>query len=1319
MSASLFLMISLAVTSQGKPTEQPSPDVLFRKENLMAWCIVPFDSKKRNPVDRAKMLKDLGFTKFAYDWRDEHIPTFDQEIAELKKNGVELSAFWFPASLNPQAKKILEALERNKIHTQLWVSMGDPAPGKDQATKVQAACNQIRPIAEAARKIGCSVGLYNHGGWFGEPENQAQILEQIKETNVGIVYNLHHGHDHIDNFLPLFKRIQPWLFCVNINGMDRMGDKQNRKILQLGQGEKDLELLNMILKSGYKGPIGILGHTNYDAELTLRDNLDGLDWLVKQMKKEKGAEKPTPRTPVPARKVSQLPTPPPAAVAPGLVTYKQIPYNEDLVKSILSEAQTKGNSARGAMVFSSAKYACVSCHKVGLQGGQVGPELTAIANCIKPHEIVEGVLWPSKQIKDEYRAYSVVTSSGKVLQGYKVKETPAELLFREASTAKEIKLKRDEIEEIKEVGSLMPAGIAEAMTADERRDLVKFLLDLGKDPKAVNLMPQMQMAAMKAATFEYTREPIDKSASPLWEAFVNRERLYDFYVKQANYFAAKTDRPLLVEAFPGLDSGKHGHWGNQNEETWKSSNWNKADLGRVMSGIFRAPGVMVPRGIAVLLGEQGELATCFNPENLNYESLWQGGFLSFSSIRHGFMDGIKPAGTMLPPPLPNKPGKTFSYHGFHLHGNRVLFSYAIDGVEYLDSPWVKDGKFFREVAPRKGHPLEALLKGGPIRFAQKIQGKITLGIGTPYAIDTIEVPFENPSRLPFFPGDLAFLSDGTGLVCTMQGDVWRVEGLDKLSSIVTWRRVASGLHHALGMIVHDDIPYVLGRDQITKLYDLNNDGEYDFHECFSNAYKTSPSGHDFICGLVREKNGSFCFASSNQGAVRVSPDGKSAEIIATGFRNPDGIGLTPDGKLTVPCSEGDWTPSSMICEIRKDGFYGAGGPRNKMPPDLPLIYLPRGIDNSSGGQIAVDSDKWGPLKNLMVHFSFGACSHMLLLRDEVNGKPQGAVVPLPGEFNSGAHRGKFHPIDGQLYVAGMQGWGTYAKNEGSFQRVRYTGAPVQLPTAIHSHANGIFLRFSSPVDREIISKTTSRLALAWNYRYSPTYGSAEYSPSHFGLRGHDVLDTPNVHVLADGKSIFIEIPELQPVNQLLLHLKVGPGAPVHLFATVHELDKDFTSFPGYQPRQKVIRPHPIHSDLAVAVKTNPNKWKYPIGGTRAIKIEAGPNLSFAPNLIKAKPGELLALTFQNPDVVPHNLAIIKPGTLSAVGMLANQLISDPLAIVRHYVPDSTDVIVHTDVVMPSDKFTIYFKAPEKKGNYPIICTFPGHWMVMNGSLVIE
>ncbi|MSR31316.1 MAG: c-type cytochrome [Gemmataceae bacterium] len=1316
MTESLLLMFSLALAGQGRPAEQLNPDSLYRKENLVAWCIVPFDAKKRTPAQRAEMLKRLGFQKFAYDWRDEHIPTFDEEIAQLKKQGIELTAFWFPGGLNSQAKKILEALERNQVRTQLWISMGDPAPGKGQPEKLKAIVEQIRPIAAAAKKIGCSVGLYNHGGWFGEPENQAQIMQLLNEPNVGIVYNLHHGHDHLERFTLAFKKIQPWLFCVNINGMDAQGDKTGRKILQLGQGEKDLELLQAILKTGYKGPIGILGHTQHDAGLTLHDNLDGLAWLVKKMKKEPAGAKPVPRTPVPNRVAPPPPkpltqTPPPA--------FKEIPYNPQMASALLAEAKEKGDSANGARVFASAKYACVSCHKVGAQGGQIGPELTAIATCIQPQEIVEGLLWPSRQIKDEYKAWSLVTSKGKFLQGYKLKDNGKEIVLKEASTSKEWNLNKDDIEEMKEVGSLMPVGIAEAMTPIERRDLVKFLLDLGKDPKAVGLMPAMRPMDMKPATFTYLRDPLEKAAWPSWESFVNRERLYDFYFKQAAHFASLEKRPLLVEAFPGLDMGKHGHWGNQNEETWKSSNWNKADLGRVLSGVFRGPGVMVPRAVCVLLGDQGEMAVCFNPETLNYETLWQGGFLSFSNIRHGFMDGLRPVGTILPLPSGRKLDKPFTYHGFYRHGNRVIFAYSIDGVEYLDSPWVREGKYHREVAPRKVHSLAPVLNAPPMRFPQKITGKISLGKGSPYAIDTIEVPFENPWKAPFYPGDLAFLANGAGLVCTMQGDVWRVDGLEPSSTQATWKKVASGMHQALGMVVHNDAPYVLGRDQITRLHDLNNDGEYDFHECFCNAYKTSPSGHDFLCGLVRASDGSFYFASSNQGAMRVSPDGKKAESLATGFRNPDGIGLTPEGKITIPCSEGDWTPSSMICQVKEGGFFGSGGPKNGAAPDLPLVYLPRGLDNSAGGQATVTSDQWGPLKNQMIHFSFGACSHMLLLRDEVKGKPQGAIVLLPGEFLSGAHRGKFSPTDGQLYVAGMQGWGTYAMAEGSFQRVRYTGAPVQLPVAIHSHANGVYLRFSSPVDASLLGKTTSRLAMAWNYRYSAAYGSAEYSPSHFGLRGHDLLDIPAAHVLEGGKAVFLEIPDLQPVNQLLLRLQVGPGAPVNLIATVHELDNDFTAYPSYKPVKKAIHPHPIQSDLAFAIKTLPNKWKYPIGGTRALKVEAGPNLSFIPNQFKVKKGELLALTFHNPDVVPHNLAILKPGKLPVVGQLANALISDPEAIVRHYVPNSPDVFVHTDVVMPSDKFTIYFKAPDQPGNYPMVCTFPGHWMAMNGLLQVE
>ena len=91
------------------------------------------------------------------------------------------------------------------------------------------------------------------------------------------------------------------------------------------------------------------------------------------------------------------------------------------------------------------------------------------------------------------------------------------------------------------------------------------------------------------------------------------------------------------------------------------------------------------------------------------------------------------------------------------------------------------------------------------------------------------------------------------------------------SKNVRWRRIASGLHHALGLVIADQSVYVLGRDQITRLVDLNGDGETDFYECFSNAYVTSPAGHDFICGLERDAAGNFYTASGNQGLLRDFP----------------------------------------------------------------------------------------------------------------------------------------------------------------------------------------------------------------------------------------------------------------------------------------------------------------------------------------------------------------------------------------------------------------------------------------------------------------
>jgi sugar phosphate isomerase/epimerase len=282
--------ISLAAeqSTHMNPSRETSVRSVFSRDNLVAWCIVPFDAKRRGPEERARMLWRLGFSRFAYDWRAEHVPMFDEEIRALKKYGIRLQAFWFPGDVrNPQSRIILGLLKRHNIQTQLWVSMGGGSPArteKEQKGKVESAASRIRPIAEEAAKIGCTIGLYNHGGWFGEPENQIAIIEKLKMPNVGIVYNFHHGHSHLDRFPGLLRQMLPYLLALNLNGMVKDGDKVGKKILPIGQGDRDLFLLRLIRDSGYRGPIGILGHrTDEDAEVTLKKNLDGLERLLEEI----------------------------------------------------------------------------------------------------------------------------------------------------------------------------------------------------------------------------------------------------------------------------------------------------------------------------------------------------------------------------------------------------------------------------------------------------------------------------------------------------------------------------------------------------------------------------------------------------------------------------------------------------------------------------------------------------------------------------------------------------------------------------------------------------------------------------------------------------------------------------------------------------------------------------------------------------------------------------------------------------------------------------------------------------------------------------
>lgn len=257
---------------------EPAGKNIYAQDNLVAWCIVPFDAKKRGPAERAEMLKRLGFNKFAYDWREEHVPTFEQEILELKKRGIELFAFW------GSREEAFKLFQKHAIAPQVWVMIRDSNAGS-QDERVEAAAKQLLPLVERTRDLGCKLGLYNHGGWGGEPENMAAVCRWLRENakgdNVGIVYNFHHGHGHIADFAECLEMMKPYLLCINLNGMN---DNAQPKILPLGEGQHEKAMMQAVLASGYRGPIGILGHrSEIDAEISLRANLDGLEKLLKQM----------------------------------------------------------------------------------------------------------------------------------------------------------------------------------------------------------------------------------------------------------------------------------------------------------------------------------------------------------------------------------------------------------------------------------------------------------------------------------------------------------------------------------------------------------------------------------------------------------------------------------------------------------------------------------------------------------------------------------------------------------------------------------------------------------------------------------------------------------------------------------------------------------------------------------------------------------------------------------------------------------------------------------------------------------------------------
>src|SRR5262249_26397335 len=156
--------------------------------------------------------------------------------------------------------------------------------------------------------------------------------------------------------------------------------------------------------------------------------------------------------------------------------------------------------------------------------------------------------------------------------------------------------------------------------------------------------------------------------------------------------------------------------------------------------------------------------------------------------------------------------------------------------------------------------LSAWTKPGPARWTRPIttRGQVAKD-NAPFVIDTLTVPYDNPHNALMFISGIDFLPNGDPVVCTAHGDVWIVKGADDKLEKLTWKRFATGLYQPLGLKVVDGVVHVLERGQLTRLHDIDGDGEADFYECLSNDWHTGGGEHSFDTCLETDRQGNFYF----------------------------------------------------------------------------------------------------------------------------------------------------------------------------------------------------------------------------------------------------------------------------------------------------------------------------------------------------------------------------------------------------------------------------------------------------------------------------
>lgn len=470
--------------------------------------------------------------------------------------------------------------------------------------------------------------------------------------------------------------------------------------------------------------------------------------------------------------------------------------------------------------------------------------------------------------------------------------------------------------------------------------------------------------------------------------------------------------------------------------------------------------------------------------------------------------------------------------------------------------------------------LTRMLSGGIANWPQVLKTEVLNGVPERgFQVDVLKRPVENPWNDRLRITGIDFFEGGKdAVVCCWDGSVYRVDGIDQgtttKSKTITWRRIAAGLFQPLGVRIVDGQIFVTCRDQLVRLNDLDGDGEMDFYENFNSDHQVTEHFHEFAMGLQTDEAGNFYYAKSARHALpaivphhgtllRVSSDGSHTEIVANGFRAANGVCLNPDGTFIVTDQEGHWNPKNRVNWVREGGFYGNMygyhdvDDSSDAAMDQPLCWITNSFDRSPGELMWVTSEKWERLQGSLLSLSYGTGQIYIVPHQQIGGQIQGGVCPLPMKrFPTGVMRGRFNPLDGQLYCCGMFAWSSDQQQPGGLYRVRYTDDPMHLPVQLECQGQTVELSFTDALAADSANDVKNFRVETWDLKRTRNYGSKHYNEKRITIESAKLSD--------DQKTVVLEIPDLQATWCMRIQYSLkdlnGERFSGEIHNTIHKLE---------------------------------------------------------------------------------------------------------------------------------------------------------------------